>query len=98
MGDLNNVVVRGEISCSNFDEYLAATGAAAARKNTPYHYFQDIAENTKFILGHFQVPLFPRTISTFRSKGKQIKVYAVDEMICEFKKSEYIDCKIAHFH
>src|SRR4051812_23643113 len=98
MGDLKNVVVGGKISCSNFDQYLAANAAAAAvRKNTPYHYFQGIAENTKFILGHFQAPLFPRTISTFRTNGKQIRVYSLEEIMSEFKKANYIDCKINAF-
>jgi hypothetical protein len=96
LGNLKNIVVGGRISFSSFDQYVAAT-VAAARKNTPYLHYQDIAENTKFILNHFQKPLFPRTISTFRTNGKQIRIYSFEEIICEFKKARYVDCKINSF-
>ena len=98
MGDLKNIIVGGKFLSATFDQYLAANAATTAvRKNNPCHYFQGIAENTKFILGHFQTPLFPRTISTFRTKGKQINVYDLEDIISEFKKANYIDCKINAF-
>jgi hypothetical protein len=92
MGNLSNKVVGGKNSYSNFeDTYLNDT--FAVRKITPYYYHQqNIIENTKFILNHFQAPLFPRTISTFRTKGKQILVYNLNQIIDEFTKSNFIDC------
>jgi hypothetical protein len=99
MGDLKNMVVGGENSFSNSNEYAGVT--AGARKNTLYHHHhhptQDIVQNTEFILDHFRKPLFPRTISTFRTKGKQFRVYSVNEMVCEFEKACYVDCKINAF-
>ena len=65
-------------------------------KNTPY-YCPDFKENIQLTLSHFQVPLFPRTISTHISKGRQIPIHDVDEIYHEFEKSKFIDCRISAF-
>lgn len=68
----------------------------AVRKNTPC-YHQDCKENIQFILSHFQEPLFPRTISTQESGGRQILVNDVNQIYYEFEKSKFIDCRINAF-
>ena len=40
---------------------------------------------------------FPRTISTEKSKGKQIKVTSLDDVITYFEESDWIDCRISLF-
>ena len=68
----------------------------AVRKNTPY-YYPDFKENIQFILSHFQEPLFPRTISTHLSRGRQILVQDINQIYQEFEKSKFIDCRISAF-
>ena len=68
-------MVRGQISCSSFEYDFAAD---AVRKNTPYHHYRhhdDIADKTEFTLSHFREPLFPKTISTFKTKGKHLDIW-----------------------
>jgi non-catalytic primase subunit PriX-like protein len=98
MGNLKDKVVGGKNSYSNFENNLSVIEETfAVRKITPYYYLKEITENTIFILNHFQEPLFPRTISTFRTKGKQIIVYNLTQIINEFSKSDFIDCRINAF-
>jgi hypothetical protein len=99
MGSLKDKVVGGKNSYSKSQgEYFNDDILSAVRKNTPYYYpNKDIIENTKSILNHFQQPLFPRTIYTFRTKGKQIIVYNLNQIIDEFAKSNFIDCRINAF-
>ena len=35
---------------------------------------QQISKGLDFILGHFEEPLFPKTISTFKTQNRQIKL------------------------
>ena len=76
MGDLIeeglNDGLRGNFSYSYDDKGIKQDiKKDAVRKNTPY-YYPDFKENIQFILNHFQEPLFPRTISTQVSEGRQI--------------------------
>lgn len=89
-------LLRSIFSCSNFS---LDSRDYAERKNTPYyhHHHQELIESVKFVLKHFEEPLFPRTISTYRTKGSQIKVDSIDQVIKEFKKSGLIDCRINAF-
>lgn len=48
----------------------------------------------EFILNHFEEPLFPRTISTYRSEGRQFEVFSKEEMIKAFEQSDFIDCRV----
>jgi hypothetical protein len=68
----------------------------AVRKNTPY-YYPNHKENIQFIISHFQEPLFPRTISTQLSEGRQIPVQDINHVYQEFEKSKFIDCRINAF-
>ncbi len=47
-----------------------------------------------FILNHLTEPLFPRTISTYRSEGKQFEVFSKEEMTNAFEQSDFLDCRV----
>jgi hypothetical protein len=51
-----------------------------------------------FILSHFQEPLWPRTISTKSTEGRQIIVYSKEEALSYFKAANYLDCKISAYY
>lgn len=53
-----------------------------------------------FILSHFVYQddcIFPRTITTYKLKNKQVKVYSKNEALQYFKESDFIDCRINAF-
>jgi hypothetical protein len=58
---------------------------------------KDLELNLDFILSHFEEPLFPRTISTKTSEGKQILVNSKEEALARFKQAGYMDCRINAF-
>jgi hypothetical protein len=45
-------------------------------------------------LSHFPDPIFPRTISTFKSGGKQFEVFQKEDIIRAYEESDYIDCRV----
>lgn len=47
-----------------------------------------------FLLGHFQEPRWPRTISTRTTEGRQIKVMNREEALARFKQAKLLDCRI----
>jgi hypothetical protein len=53
-----------------------------------------LVQNMSFLLSHFDAPLFPRTISTFGSNGRQFEIFGVDEALAAFEKANYLDCRI----
>jgi hypothetical protein len=66
-------------------------------KKTTCHQNNNMAfeqNGLNFILNHFEKPLFPRTISTYRSEGKQFEVFSKEEMIKAFEQSDFIDCRV----
>jgi hypothetical protein len=56
-----------------------------------------IEDGLDFILGHFQDCLFPRTISTKTTEGRQVPVYNKEEALARFKQADYLDCKISAY-
>jgi hypothetical protein len=52
-----------------------------------------IEEGLDFILGHFEEPIWPRTIFT-KTLGKQYTVYSKEEAVARFKQSNLLDCRI----
>jgi hypothetical protein len=56
--------------------------------------FHIIKADIEFLLSHFEPPAFPRRISTILSKNKQYAVYSLKEMLYEFERADFIDCKI----
>jgi hypothetical protein len=51
-------------------------------------------EDIQLILDHFEEPVFPRTISTKATQGKQIPVYNIEEIYTGFQQANFIDCRI----
>lgn len=47
-----------------------------------------------FILNHFPEPVFPRTISSYKSHGKQFEVFNKKEMLKAYKESNFVDCRV----
>ena len=47
-----------------------------------------------FILSHFEDPIWPRTISTHITEGRQVLVYSKEEALARFKQANYLDCRI----
>jgi hypothetical protein len=47
-----------------------------------------------FILGHFENPVWPRTLSTRTTEGKQVLVYSQDEALARFRQAGFLDCRI----
>lgn len=56
-----------------------------------------IEEGLDFILNHFKEPIFPRTISTKTTEGRQVVVYNKEEVLARFKAANFLDCKISAY-
>jgi hypothetical protein len=56
-----------------------------------------IEEGLAFIEGHFEPPIYPRRIATYRTEGGQIQVNSRDEALARFKKCNSIDCRISAY-
>jgi hypothetical protein len=58
-----------------------------------------VIEGLDFILNHFnhQICLWPRTISTRTTEGRQIIVDTREEAIARFKQANYLDCRISAY-
>jgi hypothetical protein len=51
-------------------------------------------EDIQFILSHFEGAIFPRTISTKATFGKQIVVTDIQEIYSKFEQANFVDCRI----
>ena len=58
---------------------------------------KDIETGLDFILSHFEEPIFPRKISTHKTKGGQFFVSNEQETINSFRNSNWLDCRINAF-
>lgn len=47
-----------------------------------------------FLLSHFPDPVFPRTIFTFKSTGKQLEVFDKEEMMKIYQESNFVDSRV----
>jgi len=54
----------------------------------------NFSDGFNFILTHFQEPIFPRTISTWRTENKQLEIFGKEKAINFFEYSKFIDCKM----
>jgi hypothetical protein len=50
-----------------------------------------------FILGHFRQPIWPRTISTRTTEGRQLVVDSREEALARFAQSNWLDCRISAY-
>ena len=53
-----------------------------------------ITNNVEFILTHFPKPIFSRTISTYKSQGKQFLIFSKEGMAKAYEDSNFIDCRV----
>jgi hypothetical protein len=53
-----------------------------------------IVDGLEFTLGHFEEPIWPRTVSTHATKGAQILVYNKEQAIARYKQASLLDCRI----
>ncbi|MGI9009739.1 MAG: hypothetical protein ACR2F1_00945 [Nitrososphaeraceae archaeon] len=60
----------------------------------PQPLVNEIESGLDFILNHFEEPLYPRKISTFKSNNKQVLVRSRKEIIDSFIDSNFVDCRI----
>ena len=58
-----------------------------------------IEEGLNYLITHFDEnrPIWPRTISTKTTQGRQIIVYSKEEALARFKQANYLDCKIGGY-
>jgi hypothetical protein len=65
------------------------------------HYYKEteekIAEGLDFILSHFQQTIFPRTISTKTTEGRQVPIHNKRETLAWFEAANYLDCRISGY-
>ncbi len=52
-----------------------------------------------YILSHFehQTQIWPRTISTKATEGRQVIVYSKEEALARFKQANFRDCRISAY-
>ena len=58
---------------------------------------KNIGTGLDFILSHFEDPLFPRKVSTYKTKGGQFFVSNKQDIINAFRVSTWLDCRINAF-
>jgi len=51
-------------------------------------------QDLQVILDHFEEPVFPRTISTKTTSGRQVEVESIEEAHARFKQANFTDCRI----
>jgi hypothetical protein len=56
-----------------------------------------IQKGLDYILSHFNEPLWPRTISTKTTEGRQIPISSRMESIARFAQANYLDCRISAY-
>lgn len=60
----------------------------------PIAYTTTIEEGLDFILSYFPEPVWPRTISTKTTEGKQILVFNRKEALARFRQANFLDCRL----
>jgi hypothetical protein len=61
------------------------------------HLFQRgkvVVEGLDFILSHIEGPIWPRTISTKTTEGRQVSVCNKEEALARYEQANYLDCRI----
>jgi hypothetical protein len=80
----------------NLTTVFETTGIAAPN---PKSRLQKVEEGLRLIISHFDTtePLWPRTISTRVTGGKQIVVNSFEEAMKWFKAANFLDCRISAY-
>lgn len=53
-----------------------------------------VIEGLDFILSHCKDPIWPRTVSTYTTEGKQVLIYSQDQALVKFRQANLLDCRI----
>jgi hypothetical protein len=61
--------------------------------NIPFNVEKGLA----YILSHFHDPLWPRTIATKTTDGRQVPVYSREQALAYFEVANYQDCRISAY-
>jgi hypothetical protein len=56
-----------------------------------------VAAGLDFILSHLKEPLWPRTISTKATEGRQVPVYSRQQALSWYKTANFLDCRISAY-
>jgi hypothetical protein len=56
-----------------------------------------VIEGLDFILSHCKDPIWPRTISTHATEGKQVLVFNKEEALARYEQANFVDCRISAF-
>jgi Primase X len=56
-----------------------------------------VVDGLTYILNHFQQPLWPRTISTKATKGRQVVVSSREEALAYYTAANLLDCRISAY-
>jgi Primase X len=60
----------------------------------PVYRPSQMEEGLDFILTHFEVPRWPRRVSTKLTEGRQILAHNREEALARFRQANYMDCRI----
>ena len=74
----------------NFHEENHQNAILSSDNNRKY----PVHPGQSFVLEHFEEPVWPRTVSTKTTGGKQILVYNNEEALARFKQANFMDCRI----
>jgi hypothetical protein len=77
-----------------FSDYSSDITSEVAERKVPPTYPFDIESGLDYIIGHFEPPIWPRTISTKTTQNKQILIYSREEAVARFNQASFLDCKI----
>jgi hypothetical protein len=58
---------------------------------------RELEEGLDLLLGHFAPPIWPRTVSTKTTEGRQILVNNKEEALARFEQANYLDCRISAY-
>jgi hypothetical protein len=56
-----------------------------------------VAEGLDFIIYHLKEPIWPRTISTKTTEGRQIPIHSKQEALAWYKAANFLDCRISAY-
>jgi hypothetical protein len=56
-----------------------------------------LIQGLEFILSHFNEPVWPRTISSKTTQGRQIAINSKEEALARFNQANGLDCRIAAY-
>jgi hypothetical protein len=56
-----------------------------------------VEKGLDFLLSHFEGFIWPRTVSTKGTQGKQVLVFSREQALAKFEQSNFMDCRISAY-